>query len=355
MGAPATAIAAESNLDYKTAPLSDAASKPHLGFGSGSLIIAPIPFSDPMIGAGLALGAGYLFTVDEGSDASMLGGGIMRSQNGSEAYALSFNLAFLDNRWTIEATYLDGDIDYDLITAFGDLPINQTGQLVKFKVMYGITPDFQLGVGARYLESKIRSSDPIFPNLPSEIRLPDGFSTKGISLLADYSSVNDDIYPTSGFNLAFSGTYNEPSNRFGEDYFKSVLTYDTYYATSDTGVIAIRAVGCSAPGRVPFYDLCSLGGTDSFRGYNITEFLDNALLSTQVAYRKRLGKRIGLVAFGGVGAVGGDLDDLDDVGAAGGVGLRYRVSQKFPVDFSVDGSINEDGDSLLYIYVGQRY
>ena len=355
MGQPTTVTASESNLDHKMAPLTDASSQSDFGLRSGSLIVAPVPFSDPMIGNGLALGAGYLFTIDEGSDPSMLGAGYLRSDNGSEGYALTFNLAFLDNRWSIGATYVDADIDYDLITALGDVPINQTGELIKVKLMYGVTPDFHLGISARYLESTIGSSNPVFPNLPTNIRLPNGFSTTGIGLLADYSNVDDKIYPTSGFNLAFSSTYNEPSGRFGEDYVKSILTYDTYLPTSDTGVVAIRMVGCSAPGRVPFYDLCSLGGTDAFRGFNITQFLDNALLSTQIEYRKRLGKRIGVVAFGGVGAVGGGLDDLDDVGSAVGLGLRYRVSKTFPVDFAVDGSINEDGDRLLYISVGQRF
>ncbi|MGX0879832.1 outer membrane protein assembly factor BamA [Roseovarius sp. MBR-154] len=355
MGQPATVTAAESNLDHKMAPLTDASSQSDFGLRSGSLIVAPVPFSDPMIGNGLALGAGYLFTIDEGSDPSMLGVGYLRSDNGSEGYALTFNLAFLDNRWSIGATYIDADIDYDLITSFGDVPINQTGELIKVKLMYGITPDFHLGVSARYLESTIGSSNPVFPNLPTNIRLPNGFSTTGIGLLADYSNVDDKIYPTSGFNLAFSSTYNEPSGRFGEDYVKSILTYDTYLPTSDTGVIAIRSVACSAPGRVPFYDLCSLGGTDAFRGFNITQFLDNALLSTQIEYRKRLGKRIGVVAFGGVGAVGGAFNDLDNAGSAVGLGLRYRVSEKFPVDFAVDGSISDEGDGLLYISVGQRF
>ncbi|MEI4235309.1 BamA/TamA family outer membrane protein [Roseovarius sp. D22-M7] len=352
---PSGIAAAESNLDHKMAPLTSASSKSEFGLRSGSLIIAPIPFSDPMIDTGLALGAGYLFNIDEGSDPSMLGIGYLRSQNGSEGYGLTLNLAFMDNRWTIGMTYLDADIDYDLITSRGTLPINQTGELIKLKLMYGVTPEFRIGASARYLESTIRSSDPIFPNLPNFIRLPDGFSTVGFGLVADYSRVDDKIYPTSGFSLAFSSMYNEPSGRFGDEYVKSVLTYDRYVPTSETGVIAIRAVGCAAPGRVPFYDLCSLGGTDSFRGYNITEFLDNALMSTQIEYRKRLGKRIGVVAFGGVGAVGGGLDDLGDVGAAAGLGLRYRVSQKFPVDFAVDGSISEEGDSLLYVYVGQRF
>ena len=355
MAHPAKVIGAESNLEHKMSPMNTATSNPEFGLRSGSLIVAPVPFSDPMIDTGLALGAGYLFKIDEGSDPSLLGIGYLRSQNGSIAYGLTFNLAFMDNRWTIGTTYINADIDYDLITGFGTLPINQQGELIKVKLMYGVTPDFRLGVTARYLESTIGSSDPIFPNLPRLFRLPNAFTTKGVGLIADYSNVDDKTYPTSGFNLSFSSTYNEPSGRFGEDYIKSILTYDTYFTTSDTGVIAMRLVGCSAPGRVPFYDLCSLGGTDAVRGYNITQFLDNALVSAQVEYRKRLGKRIGVVAFGGVGAVGDALDTLDDVGSAVGLGLRYRVSEKFPVDFAVDGSVSEAGDGLLYISVGQRF
>jgi outer membrane protein assembly factor BamA len=355
MAYPALAIGAESNLEHKMSPLSDASSRPEFGLRGGSLIVAPIPFSDPMIGAGLALGAGYLFKIDEGSPTSMLGLGYMRSENGSEGYGLTFKLNFLDDRWSIEATYLDADVDYDLITELGELPINQQGELVKAKLAYGITENFHLGVTARYLESTIWSTDPIFPNLPPSIRLPDGFTTSNVGLVADYSNVDSTIYPTSGLKLSISSTYNEPSNGFGENYVKSILIYDKYFAPSETGVVAMRLVGCSAPGRVPFYDLCSLGGSDAFRGYNITQFLDNALASAQVEYRKRLSERIGIVAFGGVGGVGGALDAIDDVGAAGGLGLRYRVSQKFPVDFSVDGSINEEGDGVLYISVGQRF
>ena len=86
-GQPAKVIAAESNLEHKMSPLTNASSKPEFGLGSGSFIVAPIPFSDPMIDSGLALGAGYLFKVDDGSDPSLLGIGYLRSQNGSEATA----------------------------------------------------------------------------------------------------------------------------------------------------------------------------------------------------------------------------------------------------------------------------
>lgn len=73
MGQPATVTASESNLDHRMAPLTDASSQSEFGLRSGSLIVAPVPFSDPMIDTGLAPGAGCLVSIDEGSDPSMLG------------------------------------------------------------------------------------------------------------------------------------------------------------------------------------------------------------------------------------------------------------------------------------------
>lgn len=64
--------------------------------------------------------------------------------------------------------------------------------------------------------------------------------------------------------------------------------------------------------------------------------------------------RIGIVSFGDVGAVGGGLYDLDGAEATTGMGLRYRVSRKFPVHLAVGGSIHDEGDSQFYISVGQR-
>lgn len=93
------------------------------------------------------------------------------------------------------------------------------------------------------------------------------------------------------------------------------------------------------------------------RGFNSTQYLDQRLFSVQAELRQRLGRRFGVVAFGGVGRTGPSFDQLRSGGAhaAGGIGLRYRVSMKFPVDFSVDASRNDQGEDLLYIYVGQRF
>ena len=41
----------------------DQIAKANVGIKSGSLVVAPIPFSNPILGQGLTLGAGYLFTL----------------------------------------------------------------------------------------------------------------------------------------------------------------------------------------------------------------------------------------------------------------------------------------------------
>jgi hypothetical protein len=78
---------------------------------------------------------------------------------------------------------------------------------------------------------------------------------------------------------------------------------------------------------------------------------------TESDHRHRSGYRLGYALFAGVGRVADDfssLSDTDDLSAAG-VGVRYRVSRKFPVDFSVDVAVNTDEESTTYIYVGQRF
>ena len=91
--------------------------------------------------------------------------------------------------------------------------------------------------------------------------------------------------------------------------------------------------------------------------FSATQFLDYNSASLQLEYRHRFTKRLGAVAFAGVGQVGPQFKDLDIGGnhSAVGVGGRYRVSKKFPVDFSVDVSRNSQRENTLYIYVGQRF
>ncbi|WP_170464933.1 hypothetical protein [Ruegeria arenilitoris] len=93
------------------------------------------------------------------------------------------------------------------------------------------------------------------------------------------------------------------------------------------------------------------------RGFPVTQFLDLRSASLQVEYRRQIWRRFGAAVFAGVGQTGDSFSNLSSGGthSAYGVGGRYRVSKKFPIDFSVDWARNNKGDDQLYIYVGQRF
>ena len=136
-----------------------------------------------------------------------------------------------------------------------------------------------------------------------------------------------------------------------------MITTNHYWPVAEKGVLAVRGSACAATDEAPFFDSCALGGVDAFRGYVATEFIDNALLSAQIEYRGRLTNRLGFVAFAGIGGVGDDLGKAlgGELKAAVGIGARIRLSKTFPVDYAIDVSHNEAGESILYISVGQRF
>lgn len=337
--------------------IEQAGNETSFGFKNGSIVVAPVPFSNPTIGSGLALGAGYLFKMDANSNTSVIGFGAMRSDNGSQAAGVLANFAFNNNRWLLSLFAGKADVRYDLFTPLGPFPVHQDGEIARFNLSYGVTEDLSFGGVFRYLNTSI---DPDFPGLPA---LPPRFSpdlgleiiTAGLS--ADWDRRNDSDYPTDGSRLTAEATRGFFIDSQRASYDRAYAIYDIYHPLGTDSNLAFRGVICSTTDETPFFDQCSIGATDNMRGFNSTQFLDLRSASLQAEYRHRFGARWGAVAFGGIGWTGAKFDELRDGGShtAIGVGARYRVSKKFPVDFSVDLSRNNLGDNQIYIYVGQRF
>ena len=91
----------------------DQIAKANVGIKSGSLIVAPIPFSNPILGQGLTLGAGYLFTLP-GSKPSGIGAAKMSTSNGSNAQGVGGSINFRQGAWTISFLAADATFFYDL-------------------------------------------------------------------------------------------------------------------------------------------------------------------------------------------------------------------------------------------------
>jgi Omp85 superfamily domain len=120
-----------------------------------------------------------------------------------------------------------------------------------------------------------------------------------------------------------------------------------------TDSLALGAFVQGSTGDLAFYDLPSLGGTHTLRGYIANRFTDNAAWHASAEYRFwvvprgfavtrtiRI-ERIGLALFGDIGTVADSLGDLPSarVHTSYGVGLRVGLERTalFRADFGFSG------------------
>jgi len=347
--APTAQAQKQDSIDKQFDVMNDVAQNGDFGIRNGSVVVAPIPFSNPTIGSGLMLGAAYLFQNDAGSKPSMIGIGGLRSDNGSSGVGLSVNLAFDNNRWLFESIFAAADIRYDLFTSVGNIPIRQDGVLARVSLSYGVTPELSFGAALRYLDTAITANAPGFPPIPPPFDSFLDVEVASFGLVSQWDRRDDTIYATTGSLLEVEAFRNVALGGLIDDYSKIFANYTQYLKIGQSGVLVGRVSGCAASTSTPFFD--------AFRGFSATQFLDLRSFSAQVEYRQQFSKRIGMVAFGGVGMVGPRYSGLDIGGVHGAVGIggRYRVSKKFPLDFAVDFTRNTQDENLLYIYVGQRF
>lgn len=330
-----------------------------IGFSEGSFIVAPVPFQNPVLGAGLAIGGAYLFKNAEGAETSSLGFGYFRTENGSEGYGLGFDLQLGLSQWQTSVLLGDIDLTYDLFIEGVAVPIRQTATGIRLNGAREITETISVGVGLSYAETTVLGVDN--SRLPVDL-IPDAdLQLAKFDISTEFDTRDNTDYPTEGLYAKGQLASGYMMSVRDRSYAKAVANLASYSPFLENDVFAWTVNGCVASENAPYFDACSLGGTDNFRGYGATEFIDRTLLSLQAEYRGRihgiLGDRLGYVVFAGAGGTGGSFGDVfeNDLKYAYGVGARFRLSRSFPVDYAIDVSRNDTGESLVYVTVGQRF
>ncbi len=342
-----------------------AAAHSDAGIRNGNLIVAPIPFSNDTIGSGLTLGAGYLFK-NEGSRPSAVGLAYVRTSNGTSILGAAGNVVFENNRWSLGLGAVDGNINYDLpILGGAEVPLSQSVTGGGARLEYGFNDEFQVGFSLGYGQSKITIDSDTINNLPANLQPDLDIDLARLTIDVRYDNRNDTFYPTDGYFTSFDLSYAEVEDDLFDgkiglsdrNYLKGIAKANIYKGLTSTGVLAGSAVLCGTQREAPFFDSCGVGFVDGLRGFSSLGALEEWSLSAQIEFRQRLGKRIGVVAFAGAGAGGDGLDSLsfDNGGAALGAGVRYRLSKKFGLDYSVDYAVNDQGEGFLYLYLGNRF
>ncbi len=156
------------------------------------------------------------------------------------------------------------------------------------------------------------------------------------------------FYPSSGHYQCIKFiVYPEPS-----DFVFTSLVMDVRYYKKifKNQVVATNFYFSGVSANAPFYKLPALGGQSRMRGYFEGRYRANNYVLLQSEYRQYLTKKIGFVAFAGLGDVATEITDLGIkyLKYSFGGGLRYLFNKKENVNLRMDIGIGKDGAGIYF-------
>ena len=335
--------------------------------GEGEWVFVPIPFKNALLGAGFQFVAGRLYKPadkPQQKQASMLGVGGMLAEGGSWGAAAG-DRRYWGRQAEIRTTLAAGagEIFYPILAINPDLinlriPVSQQfrGGVVKFG--YEAREHLWLSAGFKVATTDIRAKGIEIGDEWRQVALEPRISVDLalFTLSAEWDSRTDQFYPRNGALVSLTSDLSDTAWGADRDYGVHELSYNGYRAMGEHHTFAWRLAGKFATGRPPFFALPWYGSGVDLRGYTPGTYIGKTLAAAQAEWRWQATQRIGLVAFGGVGGVWGDVPvfEQDDFLPAGGLGLRYRLTEKFRVNFRIDYAWGKD-DEVLLISVGEAF
>lgn len=365
-------------LDTKAPPGADLASGLDNAFPSGSgeegpaegegeWVFVPIPFKNALLGAGLQFGAGRLYKPADRpaqKQTSMFGVGGMWAEGGSWAAAAG-DRRYWGSEADIRSTLAGGagKVFYPVIVVSPNLvnlriPVSQQFTGGQFKLGYQARDNLWLNAGFRFATTEIRAtgieitddnrSVALEPRLTIDLAV--------LSLSAEWDTRSDQFYPRDGSLISADVGHADTGYGSDSNYTVYELSYNGYRSIGEHHTLAWRLAGKYTAGDAPFFALPWFGSGVDLRGYTPGIYIGKSLAAAQAEWRWQATKRIGLVAFGGLGGVWGDIPvfEQDDFLPAGGVGLRWRLTEKFRVNFRIDYAWGKD-DQVLLISAGEAF
>lgn len=327
-------------------------------------VIAPIPFLNPSQGWGLALVGQYIFTMeDDSSPPSIVAGGAFYTEKHSYGGVLGYLGKLRNDHWRLglltgKATifYNFYGIGYDENKKNFAIPIEQNISFVGLQVLYRVAERVFTGIqflGAG-LKTSISTSDPQYESAAAELSTESKFFAPIIKIQRD--ARNDTFYPTDGSLSNISAEFHQESWGDIDTYQIYKLDWNQYLKVADFDVLAYRVMTRLTYGNVPFYDLSSFGMQSDLRGFESGKYRDKMMWAGQGEWRHRFTDRWGSVAFAGLGEVAPSFSEFkySKVLTSGGLGARFRIADKNPVDFRFDVAYGDKNVSY-YFSVGQAF
>lgn len=318
-------------------------------------LLVPRLSSDPKVGTSIGFLAGYLFSLDEQSTSSMVGGMASYSDTDSVLGGI-FTRMFWDNDSRRIIGFVGGGKiknDYEDFQGTG-LPVSTTDNAKAFylKYLHEILSHWYLGVQGVYTNYMIVPNDHRLERL-MELGGLTGVDSGALGLVVMYDTRDNQNAPSSGVRLSIDNfAYREA---FGGKQNFDLLNVDfrQYLPHGDGHVLAYHASGrwtWDAP--VAGYSSVSL------RGYTLGQYLAPHSSSFEVEERLHIKGPFSINLFGGVACLYGndkDCTDSENFFVSGGIGAQYVIKPSENMVVTVDYAKGEDDNSGFYLRFGQSF
>lgn len=353
-------------VDEKSVPMNPAQPTPFNVLhkkDKNEFVIAPIPFLNPSQGWGIALVGQYIFTLKEDeSPPSIVGGGAFYTEKHSYGGGLAYSGKLANDQWRVGLATGKATVFYDFY-GIGynqnkqdiSIPLKQEIEFAGVRLMKQITNRLFLGI--EMIGAKINTGIET-ENIPAD--LADNLIAKtdfvAPNLKAERDTRNDSFYPTGGSLLDLQAEFHSEELHDKSTYQIYKTSWNQFFQLAPFSVFAYRLMARLAYGNVPFYSLSMFGQGGDLRGYETGKYRDKMMWAAQGEYRYRFTDRWGGVAFAGAGQLAPEVSDFDGAPflGSGGLGLRFRIAQKNPVDFRFDTAYGDQKISY-YFSVGQAF
>jgi hypothetical protein len=225
---------------------------------------------------------------------------------------------------------------------------------------------------ARGHVSGVPSTDDAYPVLFKDA---DGLSTTYLTVGLRYDTRDSQHQPYSGWRVGVvadgtpwqsDGSVGAVLTAYGSVAFRvPPLLHsggDPGEENPPTDTVALGFQVDTTVGDLPFYDLPSLGGSSTLRGYIANRFTDDSAWHAAAEYRFwviprgfRLTRtirieRIGLALFGELGTVAPSLGDLPDARIHASYGVGLRISLERLAIFRADLGFSDEGTNLTVAF-----
>jgi Omp85 superfamily domain len=350
-------------------PSLDVTAEPGMGTAlpsgrSATPLVVPLPFRNSQLGWGGALMLGLIHRFDADTTIKPSTGAVggLASENGSWG-VMAIEVARINrDAWRVRgmANYLNLLYDFygigiDQGNAGVAIPLEQTLFMTAGVGLRRVTKGFYLGASVIWLETTVRLRDSVGGPAP----IPDQGRAQLLApgLQAEYDTRDSDYWPARGSLAELKARFFTMESGASGSFQRYTTAWSWYNGLRGRDLVLATNINfCAAPGDAPFYGLCSLGsGRYTMRGYTQGRYRDHLGNVVQAELRGHRA-RMGAVVFAGFGQVAGSAAEMfgAELLVAGGAGLRYQLTSKYPMHMRLDYAWGRDG-GLLYFSVGEAF